>query len=223
MNFGRPLILASSSPRRQHLLREVGFEFQVRIPDIDESFSPSMPASKVPSYLAEKKARVFESEITNEIVIASDTIVLLDTKILNKPIDRLDAIQMLTQLSGRTHTVITAVCLLGKEKADCFDDRTKVTFKKLTQEEIIFYVDNYKPFDKAGAYGAQDCLLSGINPCSVEEILFLTEINKPELIEKTFTETQAGTGMVAIEKINGSYFTVMGLPVHRVYSHLKKF
>jgi len=95
---------------------------------------------------------------------------------------------MLTRLSGQTHTVITAVCLMDKEKMDCFDDHTKVTFKKLTQEEIEFYVDNYKPYDKAGAYGAQDWI-----------------------------------GMVAIKKINGSYFTVMGMPMHLVYAHLNNF
>ena len=95
---------------------------------------------------------------------------------------------MLSALSGLTHTVITAVCLLSKDKEDLFDDRTEVTFKTLSQKEIHFYVDQYMPFDKAGAYGAQDWL-----------------------------------GMVGIEKINGSYFTVMGLPMHKVYEHLMKF
>jgi septum formation protein len=95
---------------------------------------------------------------------------------------------MLRKLSGQTHIVITAVCLFSKEKMDCFDDRTEVTFKTLTQEEIEFYVDNYKPYDKAGAYGAQDWI-----------------------------------GLVAIQKIHGSYFTVMGMPMHLVYMHLKNF
>jgi septum formation protein len=114
--------------------------------------------------------------------------VILGKNILNKPANRTEAIQMLTSLSGNTHTVITAVCLLSKTKSDCFEDRTEVTFKKLTIEEIEFYVDNYKPFDKAGAYGAQDWI-----------------------------------GMVAIEKIAGSYFTVMGLPIHKVYQRLQIF
>ncbi len=188
MNFSRPLILASSSPRRQYLMREAGFQFEVRVPDIDESFPPEMPVTKVPNYLAEKKARVFETQLQDQIVVTSDTVVILNNKILNKPLDRTEAIEMLSQLSGHTHTVITAVCLLSREKVDCFDDRTDVTFKKLTLEEIEFYVDNYKPFDKAGAYGAQDWI-----------------------------------GLVAIQKINGSYFTVMGMPMHLVYLHLKDF
>jgi len=188
MNFNRPLILASSSPRRQYLMREAGFNFRVQVPDIDESFPIEMPVRAVPKYLAEKKARVFESELTNEIVISSDTVVILNDEILNKPLNRLDAINMLSRLSGHTHTVITAVCLLSKEKIDCFDDHTEVTFKKLTSEEISYYVDNYKPFDKAGAYGAQDWI-----------------------------------GLVAIEKIIGSYFTVMGMPMHLVYTHLNHF
>jgi septum formation protein len=204
-------------------MREAGFQFRVQVPDIDESFPPEMPVTEVPNYLAEKKARVFESHLKDEIVSAADTIVILNNEILNKPLHRQEAIEMLSRLSGQKHTVITAVCLLSKEKIDCFDDHTEVTFKKLTTEEISFYIDNYKPYDKAGAYGAQDCLPTGVNPCSNEEIQFLKQIGKSELIEKTFTVTQAGIGLVAIEKINGSYFTVMGLPIHLVYSHLQNF
>ena len=182
------LILASASPRRQFLLKEIGLEFTIDPPHIDESFPNHLPVEIVPAYLAEKKAKALLSKIKNEIVIASDTVVILNSRILNKPANRKDAIQMLNDLSGHTHTVITAVCLLDKNKVDCFDDRTKVTFKKLSQEEIEFYVDNYKPFDKAGAYGAQDWI-----------------------------------GMVAIKKIVGSYFTVMGLPIHKVYERLLSF
>jgi septum formation protein len=188
MNFKRPLILASSSPRRQFLMKEAGFEFTIQSPDIDESFSVDMPVELVPKYLAEKKAHVLLPQVNQEIIIASDTVVILNKTILNKPKDKTEAIEMLQSLSGKTHLVITAVCLLSKEKSICFDDCTEVTFKKLTNKEIEFYIDNYKPFDKAGAYGAQDWL-----------------------------------GMVGIEKINGSYFTVMGLPMHRVYEELRKF
>jgi septum formation protein len=188
MNFNRPLILASSSPRRQYLMREAGFTFTVKSPDIDESFSAEMNVHQVPRYLAEKKARVFESGLQNEIVITSDTVVILNDEILNKPQHRAEAIHMLQKLSGHTHLVITAVCLLDKEKLDCFDDYTYVTFKELTLNEIEFYVDQYKPYDKAGAYGAQDWI-----------------------------------GLVAIEKIEGSYFTVMGMPMHKVYTHLLAF
>ena len=188
MNFTRPLILASSSPRRQYLMREAGFEFRVEAPGIDESFPHELPVNFVPKYLAEKKANVFQSRIKDEIVITADTIVILNSDILNKPRNRDEAISMLTRLSGQTHTVITAVCLLDNKKIDCFDDHTKVTFKKLSREEIEFYIDTYKPYDKAGAYGAQDWI-----------------------------------GMVAIKKINGSYFTVMGMPMHLVYAHLMSF
>jgi septum formation protein len=184
----RKIILASASPRRQYLLKEIGLEFTVDPPHIDESFPSEMPVEKIPGYLAEKKANELRAKINDEIVIASDTVVILGHKILNKPTDRNEAIEMLKLLSGKTHTVITAVCILSKTKIDCFEDRTEVTFKTLTQEEIEFYIDNYKPYDKAGAYGAQDWI-----------------------------------GMVAVEKISGSYFTVMGLPIHKVYEHLKSF
>ncbi|HTH57231.1 MAG TPA: Maf family protein [Cyclobacteriaceae bacterium] len=184
----RKIILASASPRRQYLLKEIGLEFTVDPPHIDESFPADMPVEKIPGYLAEKKAKALLPKITDEVVIASDTVVILENKILNKPADRSDAISMLSFLSGKTHTVITAVCFLSKAKMDCFEDRTEVTFKKLSTEEIEFYIDHYKPYDKAGAYGAQDWI-----------------------------------GMVAVEKIAGSYFTVMGLPIHKVYEHLRLF
>jgi septum formation protein len=188
MHFNRKLILASASPRRQFLLKEIGLHFTIDPPHIDESFPSDMPIEKVPSYLAEKKANALLDRINDEVVLASDTVVILGKRILNKPADRAEAIQMISDLSGNTHTVITAVCLLSKTKTDSFEDRTDVTFKKLTLEEIEFYVDHYKPYDKAGAYGAQDWI-----------------------------------GMVAIEKIVGSYFTVMGLPIHKVYEHLNAF
>ncbi len=184
----RKIILASGSPRRQFLLGEIGLKFTIDPPHIDESFPSEMPLEKVPSYLAEKKAKALLPKLTDEIVVAADTVVILGKKILNKPADRAEAIQMLTDLSGTTHIVITAVCLLSNEKADSFEDRTEVTFKKLSKTEIEFYVDNYKPYDKAGAYGAQDWI-----------------------------------GMVAVEKIVGSYFTVMGLPIHKVYDRLQAF
>lgn len=186
--FNHPLILASSSPRRQFLMKEAGFQFKVESPNIDESFPSDMDVTLVPKFLAENKARVFADKIKDEIVITADTVVILNNKILNKPLDRPEAISMLTDLSGKTHLVITAVCLFSKGKIDTFDDHTEVTFKKLSQEEIKYYIDTWKPFDKAGAYGAQDWV-----------------------------------GMVGIEKINGSYFTVMGMPMHKVYAHLMNF
>ena len=182
----RQLILASSSPRRQYLMKEAGFEFTVEKPDVEEDFPAEMPVDQVARYLASKKAEFFRPQIHNEIVVTADTVVILGNKIMNKPQDRNEAMQMLTDLSGKTHLVMTGVCILSKEKEESFDDTTEVTFQTLTQKEIAYYVDNYKPFDKAGAYGAQDWI-----------------------------------GMVAIQKITGSYFNVMGLPIHKVYQHLK--
>lgn len=181
----RPLILASSSPRRQYLMKEAGFSFTVEKPDVEEDFPAEMPVDQVARYLAAKKAEYFRPAIQNEIIVTADTVVILNNKILNKPLDRNEAIEMLSSLSGNTHLVKTGVCILSKEKEESFDDTTEVTFKKLTREEIEFYVDNYKPYDKAGAYGAQDWI-----------------------------------GMVAIERIVGSYFNVMGLPIHKVHHHL---
>ena len=185
MSLQRPLILASSSPRRQYLMKEAGFNFTVEKPDVDESFPAELPSEQVAKYLAEKKAEYFRLAMKNEIVLTADTIVVLEDKILNKPSDRIEAISMLGELSGHTHRVITGVCIMSMEKEESFDDTTEVTFQKLTQQEIEFYVDHYKPYDKAGAYGAQDWI-----------------------------------GMVAIRKIVGSYFNVMGLPINKVYQHL---
>ncbi len=219
----RKLILASASPRRQFLLKEIGLEFTIDPPHIDESFPKEMPIEKVPSYLAAQKAMALLPKTKGEIILASDTVVILGKRILNKPSGRAEAIQMLTDLSGETHTVITAVCLLNYEKLDSFEDRTDVTFRNLTKMEIEFYVDSHKPYDKAGAYGAQDCLPTGVNPCSKAENDFLQRIEKQDLIQKTISETVAGTEIVIIEKIDGAYFTVMGLPIHKVYDRLKAF
>ena len=222
-NFNKPLLLASSSPRRQYLMKEIGFQFTTESPDIDESFSPEMDVHLVPKFLAEKKAQVFAHKINSEIVVTSDTVVILNNKILNKPMDRFDAISMLTELSEKTHLVITAVCLYNKAKMEVFDDRTEVTFKKITHKEIEFYIDTCKPFAKAGSYGAQDCLPVGMNPCSHEEIEFLKSINKSDIIENSLSRSKEGLSFEIIEKIKGSYFTVMGLPIHKVYSHLMNF
>jgi len=185
MALTRPLIVASSSPRRQYLMKEAGFTFTVEKPDVDESFPEDLPVDQVAKYLAEKKAEYFRLTMKDEVVITADTVVIFQNKILNKPLDRIEAIGMLSELSGNTHTVMTGVCILSKEKEISFDDLTEVTFQSLTLNEIEFYVDHYKPYDKAGAYGAQDWI-----------------------------------GMVAIQKIVGSYFNVMGLPIHKVYQHL---
>jgi len=222
MNFKRPIILASNSPRRQYLMRELGYHFAIQKPFGDESFPADMPVRNVPSYLAKKKAASI-SLVSGEVVITSDTVVIIDDQILNKPSNRDEAIEMLKQLAGRTHIVISAVCLKDTEKLVCFDDETKVTFNELTQSEIENYVDRFQPYDKAGGYGAQDCLPAGVNPCSEEEMAFLKKQDKLDLAEKTFTNKAVGTGILAISKIDGSYFNVMGLPIHKVYAQLESF
>ncbi len=156
MNFKYPLILASSSPRRKFLMEEAGFLFQVVAPDIDESFPADMPPEKVPIWLAGKKAAVIP--VDNEVVVASDTVVILEGRILNKPADRDEAFSMLSDLSGKTHRVVTAVCIRSKSKMEIFDDTTEVTFRTISPADILFYIDHFNPLDKAGSYGAQDCL-----------------------------------------------------------------
>lgn len=223
MKLNRPLILGSSSPRRQFLMKELGYTFSIGTPEGDESFSAAMEVTRVPQYLAQKKASTFAAKINSEIVMTADTVVILGNTILNKPTDRADAIRMLSDLSGKTHLVITAVCLLSSNKTICFDDRTEVTFNKLTLVQIEDYVDTYNPLDKAGSYGAQECLPPKTNPCSSEEINFLNKIGKFELIAKSLGNHKGLPALSAINKIHGSYFNVMGLPIHKVHKHLHDF
>jgi septum formation protein len=151
------IILASKSPRRKELIEELGLHFEVLAFDTDESFPPDMPVSEVPVFLAEQKAAPFEGRVDNKsLVITADTIVHIDGKILGKPANYDDAFRMLRLLSGKWHQVTTGVCILTKEKRKSFSAVTRVLFKELTDEEIDFYISNYKPFDKAGAYGIQE-------------------------------------------------------------------
>ncbi len=153
----RPLILASKSPRRSQLLREAGFEFTVQAFDVDESFSDTMPVEHVAPWLAEQKAQAAAHLILDqEIILAADSVVILDDVIYNKPADYDDAFRMIRLLSGRQHTVITGVCLLAKEREQTFAGVTKVWFADLTDAEIDYYIRSCQPFDKAGSYGAQD-------------------------------------------------------------------
>ncbi len=153
------IILASNSPRRKELLGGLGLDFTVRVmPDIDETYpEESLPVEQIAAYLAEKKALI-NAEVMkdNELIITADTIVIAENEVLGKPVDEADAVRMLQSLSGRTHQVITGVCLFAKEKHRVFSVSTDVTFKTLTQEEIGYYVSTYKPMDKAGAYGIQE-------------------------------------------------------------------
>ena len=155
--------------------------------------------------------------------MTADRVVILDGEILNMPTDRDHAIDMLSRLSGRAHIVMTGVSIVSKEREEHFDDTTEVTFEKLSPGDIEFYVDHFKPYDKAGAYGAQDGLARDVNPCSAEEVKFLRSIGRESLIEESYTKKEAEHGVVVIRQISGSYFNVMGLPIHKVYQHLMQW
>lgn len=184
------IVLASNSPRRKELLSGIDVKYEFRmLPDIDESYPETISADEVAEYLAEKKASAYLPELKeDELLITADTIVLLDGMVIGKPVDEADSIRMLQLLSDRTHRVITGVCLASKKKQVVFSDTAHVTFGKLNDEEIKYYVSNYRPYDKAGAYGVQEWI-----------------------------------GYVAVERIEGSYFNVMGLPIFKVYKELKQF
>ncbi|GAB3251471.1 Maf-like protein [Larkinella harenae] len=188
MQLTRPLVLASNSPRRHQLLREMGCTFRVEVRPTDEIFPADMPPVDVPAFLARQKADRFRDDLGDQLVLCADTIVVVDADILNKPADADEAMHMLRRLSGRPHQVMTGVCLLSAEETVSFTDVVTVFFNPLDEYEIQSYVENYRPFDKAGAYGVQEPI-----------------------------------GMIGIQRIEGSFYTVMGLPVHRVYQTLKKY
>lgn len=182
-------ILASKSPRRQYLLHELGIPFVIETKEVDESFPEHLQREDIPLYLCRKKADAFEGKLEdNTILITADTIVWINNHVLNKPEDAEEARVMLRELSGNRHEVYTGVCLKSGKKEVAFSVKTDVYFKELTDGEIDFYVSTYKPFDKAGAYGAQEWI-----------------------------------GYVGVERIEGSYFNVMGLPVKEMYEELVKF
>ena len=151
-----PLILSSNSPRRKELLAGLDIPFEVRvIEDIDESYPDTLPTGEIAEYIAQKKAAAYEVG-NDEVLITADTIVVLDGKVLGKPHDLDDAAAMLQQLSGKTHRVITGVCIKNSVKQKSFSVVSEVTFKSLSDNEISYYVNRYKPLDKAGAYGVQE-------------------------------------------------------------------
>lgn len=182
------LVLASNSPRRKELLRGLGIDFEVRlIGDIDESYPNGLPANEVPVHISKAKAAAYMDTMTeNEVILTADTVVVCDGEILGKPHDAEDARRMLGLLSGKSHEVITGVTLSTLQWQRSFAVTTVVWFKELSADEISFYVDSYRPFDKAGAYGIQEWI-----------------------------------GYVGVQRIEGSYFNVMGLPVQRIYDELK--
>lgn len=183
------IVLGSKSPRRHELLRGLGIEFEIRTRDTDESFDPSMQLEEIALFLADVKARAISDTIRHdELLITADTIVCLGDEVLNKPQSADEAHQMLRMLSGKMHRVYTGVSLMTSEKQKLFYDETKVFFRELSDDEIVYYVEKYKPYDKAGSYGAQEWM-----------------------------------GFVGVERIEGSYFNVMGLPVHKLYTELLEF
>ncbi|MCQ2314868.1 MAG: Maf family nucleotide pyrophosphatase [Bacteroidales bacterium] len=152
------VILASKSPRRQELLAGMGVKFRVMTRDVVEDYPPSLPAVDVPAFLSRKKASAFEiNELPeNYLVIASDTVVIIDNQILGKPKDTDDATRMLRLLSGQTHKVVSGVTIKTKDVTETFSAVSDVTFNILNDNEIHFYIEKYRPFDKAGAYGVQE-------------------------------------------------------------------
>jgi len=185
----RRLILASGSPRRQDLLKQLGVPFEICVKPVDEVYPQKLSGHEISDYLSILKANAFKENLKpNDLLITSDTIVWHRNTAIGKPTSLKHAIEMLQNLSNSTHKVITSVCFTSTEKQQTFNALTKVSFRKLKIEEIEFYVNNYKPLDKAGAYGIQDWI-----------------------------------GQVGVEKIEGSYFNVMGFPLNLVYSHLLEF
>ena len=180
------LILASGSPRRHQLLTAAHIDYEVVVPDVDETPPVGLPNADVPAFLAEKKARAIAENLPNRAILAADTVVILEDEILGKPTDAADAKTMLQRLSGKMHTVITGVCFLKNNHCETFSVHTKVFFRELTATQIELYVSQYKPFDKAGSYAIQEYI-----------------------------------GMIGIEKIEGDYYNVMGLPVGEVVLRIK--
>lgn len=182
------IILASASPRRQELFKELGVNFDIKVKTIEENYPSNLQKEEITNYLAILKAKAFENDLKEkDILITSDTIVWHLNKPLEKPKTKQQAFNMLQELSNTNHKVITSFCIKTLTSEDVFYDITTVHFKELSTNEIEFYVNNYKPYDKAGAYGIQEWI-----------------------------------GFIGVTKLEGSYFNVMGLPVHKLYEELSK-
>jgi len=187
--FSRRIILGSGSPRRRELLAGLGVDFTVDTGNtFEESVPPGSSPEEVPLLMARGKSHGFHRELeADELLITADTVVVIDGRVLGKPHSREDAIAMLRELSGRPHTVVSAICFRTREQERCDTDSTIVWVSPLTDDEIAYYVDNYKPYDKAGGYGVQEWL-----------------------------------GYAAIGRIEGSFYNVMGFPVHKVWKLLQE-
>ena len=182
------LILASGSPRRQNFLRDLGLEFEIRLKEVNENYPIHLIGSEITDYLSKLKAAPFLSELKDDdILITADTIVWFEDQAIGKPKNRLDAIKMLEKLSDKTHEVISSFCISTKNGQKVISDNTKVHFVKLQLKEIEYYIDIFKPYDKAGSYGIQEWI-----------------------------------GYIGIDKIEGSYFNVMGFPVDKFYREMMR-
>ena len=184
------ILLASNSPRREELLRGIDIDFEVKVlPDIDESYPSDLPIENVAEFVAQKKASSYTDNLkSDELLITADTVVILDKVIYGKPTNKEEAKEMLCALSGKTHRVISGVCLASTTKQTSFSVASYVEFSELTNEEIDYYINRYAPFDKAGSYGVQEWI-----------------------------------GYIGVKHISGSYFNIMGLPIQRLYSEMKRF
>jgi septum formation protein len=181
------IILASRSPRRQELLRELGVMFEIVVKEFDETYPTHLKSEEIALYLAHSKAIQFKNNISdNEIVITADTIVWCNNKVLGKPLNYDDAISMLKEISGTTHEVITGVCLYSSVKEIAFSVTTKVTFETLSDEEIVYYIAKFKPYDKAGAYGIQEWI--GLATCSHIEGSYFNVVGLP--VQRLYKELQ---------------------------------
>jgi septum formation protein len=179
------VILASKSPRRQQFFKDLDIDFTIQLKEVEEIYPPELKGIEITDFLADLKSQVFTGLSEKDLLITSDTIVWLDDIALGKPKDAEDAFNMLRSLSGRKHKVITSISIKSKSYQKIINDVTTVSFKELSDDEINYYIKNYKPFDKAGAYGIQEWI-----------------------------------GFIAIDNLDGSYFNVVGLPVHKLYKEL---
>ncbi|MGB0431446.1 MAG: Maf family nucleotide pyrophosphatase [Bacteroidia bacterium] len=188
INFKYNLILGSKSPRRREILSMAGLNFETVDIDVQEDYPKTLLPHEIAEYLAVKKSNGFTLRNKNDLLITSDTIVVKNNKVLEKPANADKAFEMLKELNGAVHYVYTGVCLRSMDKQIQFTDKTEVSFLEMKDEELRYYIQTCKPFDKAGAYGVQEWM-----------------------------------GMVAVDNINGTFYNVMGLPIHKLYSELKEF
>ncbi len=181
------IILASGSPRRQNFFKELDLTFTIDVREVNEVYPEELQREEITDYLADLKSKAFPDLKENDLLITSDTIVWFDGKAIGKPKDKKEAFEMLKSMSAKEHHVYTSVSIKSKDFQSIINDKTTVTFDDLSDEEIDYYLETYKPFDKAGSYGIQDWI-----------------------------------GMIGVSKMEGSYFNVMGLPVHKLYKELIK-